>query len=249
MKLFTRSIKTALKFITATATTLALSIPSYANGVFRPSAFKVKFYEIGLRNSATAERTPIFLSTDGTTLDLSNTKDHIDSLSAGQRTPALGSWDQVYALLSNTITASGNDGTCFIENGATDTDNDGRWEIVTAVAANAGEGSYTEPSYGDGGFLGPNDPSVTSNVNGTPVTSLKQWLVSSSNPTPGGGGAINRMLFIGTPAQPVVVTDGPKKVTYYVDVNEALRMVDGTGNNQGCAAVRSNIIRFNIGIE
>jgi hypothetical protein len=222
------------------STSIATLLPARADGIFRPTAFKVTFYEIGLRNSVTGARNPIFQSNSGTQVDLSQPSTL--TLISGSR-PTNGTWDQAYALFSNSIILGGTDGNgCFIQSGATDTDNDGTFEIVTNNAALSGLATTTESSFG--GSLGPGTPSVTSAVNGSAVTNLESYLVSSSNPTPGGGGSINRFLFIGTIGNPVTITDqSTGTVTYIIDTSRALE------TSGGCTRVSYSNTGFNISIE
>lgn len=227
--------------LTALASLALLSgAPSLADGIFRPTAFKVTFYEIGLRDSASGTRNPVFQNASGIQADLSSAKT-LD-LASGV-TPSAGTWDQLYALVGNTIVLGGGDGTgCFIRSGASDTDTDGTFEIVTNNAALSGEGTTIEPSFG--GSLGPNTPAVTTNVNGSAVTGFTQYLVSSSNPLPGGGGTIDRFLFVGTLGSPVTIKDKVKgTIIYTVDTSQALQI---TG---GCGSVNYANTKFNMSVE
>jgi hypothetical protein len=231
----------ALRFAITSLLAIGISSTAKADGIFRPTSFKVTFYEIGLRNSSTGARNPIFQSNDGRQVNLSNPA--TINLANGGR-PQSGSWDQAYALFSNTIGLAGTDGAgCYIRGGASDTDSDGSWEIVTNNAALSGEATTTETSFGFG-FLGPGTPAVASSVNGTAVNNLRSYLVSSTNPIPGGGGAIDRFLFIGTLASPVTITDSNSgTINYTVNTSRALE------TSGGCASVSYSNTTFNISIE
>jgi hypothetical protein len=215
------------------------AFPSMA-APFRPSVFKVTFYEIGLRDSTTGERNPVFQNPSGTQVDLSNATTL--NLISGSR-PQSGTWDQLYVLIGNSLTLAGTDGNgCFIQAGATDTDTDGTFEIVTNNPALSGQGTTTESSFG--GSFGPNTPAVATSVNGTAVTSLRQYLVSSTNPVPGGGGTINRFLFIGNLGAAVTTTDSNTgTISYSVDASQALDIA------AGCASVNYANTKFNMSVQ
>ena len=214
--------------------------PAYADGIFRPSSFKVTFYEIGFRDSVTGNRTAIFQNSSGTQVDLSQPTTL--SLITGVR-PQNGTYDQGYALISNSIVLAGTDGNgCYIRAGATASSSNGTFAIVTNNAALRGEGTTTETSWN--GSLGPVTPTVTSTVNGSAVSSLSNYLVSSTNPTPNGGGTINRFLFLGALAKPVIISDSNSgTVTYTVDTSRALEI------GLGCGAVFYTGTKFNISVE
>ena len=223
----------------------ALSIdPSsaFADGIFRPSKFKVTFYQIGLRQSSTGVLNPILDSGTGVEVDLSNPGDSL-SLASGKE-PRDGKWDQIYALVSNRIKVAGTDGNgCFIRSGAAAAFTNGTSAIVTANAAQSGEATTISEDYGTPGDFGPYTPSITSSVNGTSTSDLKEYLVSSTNPTPNGGGSINRFLYIGS-ISPVTINSGSRgSVIYTIDTSQAGQI---SGN---CGGYSYGNLQFNMSIQ
>jgi len=216
-----------------------------ADGIFRPSTFKITFYEIGIRNSSTGALLPVFKESNGIEYDLSSPNVTFNPPSNFSLVP--GSYDQLYVLTSNVLKISGNDGTCFITGGASQTQNDGDWAVVQTGNAGAGEATITENGFNSGGVydLGPVTPAVSAAVNGTATSTLAQYLVSSSNPVPGGGGTVNRFLFIGGLANSINLdaSTTTKTVGITIDTSQSGRI---TGN---CAVYRFSLTKFALTIK
>jgi len=236
--------KTTFAAIAITSTTLWCQ-PSWSDGIFRPNIFKVRFYQIGLRDSATGALLPVFRDDNGIEYNLSDPNVTFEPPSSFSLTP--GSYDQLYVLTSNTIKVSGNDGVCFTIAGANKTQNDGDWDIVQNGAAGAGEATITESGFNGGGIndKGPVNPAVAAAVNGSPTLNLVQWLVNSNDPTPGGAGVPNRYLFLGAIANPLNIdsTTNPKTVGITIDTSQSGRI---TG---GCAQYRFQLTKFALTIK
>lgn len=234
-----------LKLITAASVCAFSALPlcttkASADGIFRPDTFKVTFYQIGFRNSTTGTLNPVLNSSSGVEADLSNAGSSL-SLASSQ-TPSEGNWDQIYALIKNSIKVSGTDGNgCFIKDGASAIADDGT-AIVTTNSSESGEGTTTSMFYDGAGDFGPYSPDIASSVNGSAVTDLKEYLVSDSNPTPSGGGTINRFLYIGN-ITPITISDGSSgTIIYTIDTSEAGEMHDN------CSKYSFGNLNFNMSV-
>ena len=222
-----------LKFAT-TSSMLSLALFSLgaskavADGIFRPDTFKVTFYEIGLRDSSSGTLNPILDESSGVEVDLSNAGQSL-SLASG-KTPASGQWDQLYVLIKNSFKVSGGDGTgCYIQDGASAIHSNGTTAIVTSNSSQSGEGTSIHNDYGTPGDYGPYSPSITSSVNGSAVSNLKEYLVSSTNPSPNGGGTINRYLYIGDITPVTISSSSGGSVIYTIDTSQAAEISGSCG--------------------
>jgi hypothetical protein len=243
MTTFFKTLISKARIIVLASQLLLFAPTAYADGIITPSTFKIKFYETGLRKSATGETSPIFQSTSGIEIDLSSPETY--SLATAVR-PTADTWDQGYALTSNSVVIAGNDTSgCYIQAGATDADTDGTYEVVTNNAALSGMATITENEFGiDGNAFGPANAAVTATVNGIAATTLTVSLVSSSNLTPGGGGTVNRWMFLGTLADPVEITSNNSgTIIYTIDTSESMQIINT------CSSVDFVNTKFNISIE
>ena len=99
-----KGITTAIGF-----SLLSISNPALADNdlQFRPTKLQAKFYEIGFRNSTSGEFATVFANSSGTDVDLA-TEDGLNTLSSGMSLTNSGTFDQMYILVSNTVSVSGN---------------------------------------------------------------------------------------------------------------------------------------------
>jgi len=195
------------------------------NKNFTPSLFEITFYEIGLRNSQTSARAAIFKNESGAIIDL--------AIPASMRglapnTPfADGNWDQVYTIVSNTQRYAGGEGTgCFIRQGQAIFPRPDMDPLrATKKADLSGTRSATFNSFNPFfKYLGPVRFSSTSDVVGRRLFQQQAWLVSSSNPLPNGGGAIDRILTLGDLPSPITTTPGTQNIEVSFDLTNSFEM-------------------------
>lgn len=210
-------------------TTVNATIPAYADGTFRPTSFKVTFFEVGVQNSATGSRSPIFKNDSGEELDIANP----GALGFSRLTkPSNGTYDQIYVLVSNSVKINGTDGTgCFTRAGASSAVTTGQYLVTTNNAALRGEATTTETGFGAIGQNGPYTPRLIGSLNGA-VTLLTLGLVSSTNPVVGGGGVINRYLYTGNIGNTYKVTDGTTgSIAFHFDTSNGVTFQGGCSNS------------------
>jgi len=232
------STKNLLSLLTLTAVN-AFS-PAYADGTFRPTSFKVTFFEVGVQNSATGSRSPIFRNNSGEELNIANP----GALGFSSLTkPSNGTYDQIYVLVSNSIKINGTDGTgCFTLSGASSGATNGQFSVTTSTEALRGEATTTETGFGAVGQNGPATPLLIGSLNGA-VTSVSIGLVSSTNPVIGGGGVINRYLYTGNIGNTYRVTDSTTgSIAFHFDTS------NGVTFQGGCSKATYGQLRVNLTI-
>ena len=213
---------------------LSISNPALADNdlQFRPTKLQAKFYEIGFRNSTSGEFATVFANSSGTDIDLA-AEDGLNTLSSGMSLSDSGTFDQMYILVSNTVSVSGNPFSgCYVKTVDVSYSN-GDFDIGTTNSALAGTANLTET-----GFSGVADmsnlnsyktnPAVTTTLNGTQTSNLDLYLVNKDTKTPGLGGTINSYLFLGDLANSIDL-DSTKEGTLWVDVDssEAIEVNNG----------------------
>jgi len=238
-----------MKFLKVLSTISALSLGllaldshrANADGIFRPTTFKVTFYQIGLRDSVTGTLNPILNNPNGVEVDLSSPGKSL-ALASGER-PSSGQFDQLYVLIENSFNVSGTDGNgCYIRSGSSAIHSGGTTAIVTSNSALSGEGTSIHMDYGSPGNYGPYTPDIMSSVNGNAVTNLKEYLVSSSNPTPNGGGTINRYLYLGDIPSVSIDSTSKGSVIYTIDTSRAGRI------SGSCGGFSFGNVKFNMSV-
>ena len=234
------------KLTTIFALTASNSLnPTHAQVVtatVRPESFKVTFYEVGIQNSITGSRSPIFKNDNGEELDIANP----GALGFSRLTkPSNGTYDQVYVLVKNSVkvNSSNNPGgaaTCFTRGGASSSlaAFPRSYAVTTANPALRGEATTEEIGFGAVGQNGPETPRLIGSLNGS-VRDVTIDLVSSSNPVRNGGGAINRYLYTGIIGATYKVTDSTTgTIAFHFDTSQGLNFLDGcAGTNNGTLKV------------
>lgn len=236
-------MKSSMKsFLSLLAVTAASALtPVYADGTFRPTNFKVTFYEVGVQNSSSGSRSPIFQNTSGEELDIANAGTQLFSRLTK---PANGTYDQIYVLVNNSVKINGADGTgCFTRGGATSAVTSGEYAVTTNNAALRGEATTTETGFGGVGENGPVTPRLIGSINGS-VRTVTLGLVSSTNPVIGGGGTINRYLYTGDIGKTYRITDSTTgTIAFHFDTSSGVTF-QGT-----CARSTYGLLSVNLAIE
>ena len=251
-----KKLRKALKIVAMTISCSMISIcsKSFASDLsFRPDKLETKFYEIGFRNSSTGEFASVFSNSSGVPIDLS-TEGGINTLSSGLGLTSTGTFDQMYVIVSNTVSVSGNPATgCFIKAGDYSY-NDGDFNIGTSNSNLAGIANLTETGFGiqDANQNIPSTytttPAVTTTLNGTQTANLKLYLVNKDTKTPGIGGTINALLFLGDLASEINL-DSSKAGTLWVDVDSSEAMEVDNGNNGDCDNMNWQNTKFGLSVE
>jgi len=229
------------KFLQAFSTAVVLyGAPALADGFFRPSLYEVTFYEAGLQNSQTGERSPIFKNDSGVTIDLAN-PGTLRNLASGASLKA-GSWDQIYSITSNTLSFAGNDGNgCFIRQGEGIAIPGNDPMLATNNPGLAGTRRVTFNSFAPiAPELGPVSTPVTADAGGRPMSNQRAWLVSSSNPVPNGGGTINRILTVGNLASSITTPTDTVLISTTYDLRNSFEITDG------CARFNVDSVKYTI---
>ena len=248
--------KLSLKRIT---TALGFSLLSISNPVladndlqFRPTKLLAKFYEIGFRNSTSGEFATVFANSSGTDIDLA-TDGGLNTLSSGMSLSNSGTFDQMYILVSNTVSVSGNPFSgCYVKTVDVSYTN-GDFNIGTTNSALAGTANLTET-----GFSGVADmsnlnsyktnPAVTTTLNGTQTSNLDLYLVNKDTKTPGLGGTINSYLFLGDLANSIDL-DSTKEGTLWVDVDSSEAIEVNNGKIGTCNTMNWQNTKFGLSVE
>jgi hypothetical protein len=240
--LFADQLKKSLPALFAIAGTAGIAPPgAYADGLFRPTLYRITVFEAGLQNSSTGERTAVFKNDSGVTIDLAD-PGTLRNLASGASLKA-GTWDQIYSITSNTQSYAGSDGTgCHIRQGnATFPAPDNDPLLATNNAGLAGTRTVTFDAFNLAGTdLGPISSPSTADAGGRPISNQRSWLVSSSNPYPNGGGTINRILYLGNLASPITTPVDTVNISSTYDLRNSFQT---TG---GCARFNVDNVKFTI---
>ena len=252
MKIF----KKVLKFA---ATTLSFSFLSISNAAladndlqFRPSKLEAKFYEIGFRNSNSGDFASVFSNSSGTDIDLA-TEGGINNLSSGLNLTNSGEFNQMYILVSNTVSVSGNPFSgCFVKSVDVSYSN-GDFNIGTTNSALAGTANLTETGFSGVADMSSLDtyktnPAVTTTLNGTQTSNLDLYLVNKDTKTPGLGGTINAYLFLGDLATPINL-DASKTGTLWFDVDSSEAIEVNNGELGTCNTMNWQNTKFGLSVE
>ena len=234
---------------------LSISNPALADNdlQFRPTKLQAKFYEIGFRNSTSGEFATVFANSSGTDVDLA-TEGGLNTLSSGMSLTNSGTFDQMYILVSNTVSVSGNPFSgCYIK--TVDVSyTEGDFEIGTTNSALAGTANMTEIGFrgvaADMSNLNSykTNPAVTTTLNGTQTTNLDLYLVNKDTKTPGLGGTINSYLFLGDLANSIDL-DSTKEGTLWVDVDSSEAIEVNNGKIGTCNEMNWENTKFGLSVE
>ena len=119
MKIFKQIFKgttAALSLTLLSTTNIALADNDLQ---FRPEKLETKFYEIGFRNSSSKKLVSVFANSEGIPINLA-TQGGLNTLASGMGLTDSGTFDQMYVLVSNTVSVSGAAYSgCFIKSGNT----------------------------------------------------------------------------------------------------------------------------------
>ena len=249
-----------MKILKLAVTTLSFSFLSISNTAladdfdlqFRPSKLEAKFYEIGFRNSTSGEFVSVFSNSDGTDIDLA-TEGGLNTLSSGLNLTNSGTFDQMYILVSNTVSVSGNPFSgCFIKSADVSYVN-GDFNIGTTNAALAGTANLTENGFDGVADMNNLDtykttPAVTTTVNGTQTSTLVSYLVNKDTKTPGLGGTINAYLFLGDLATSISL-DNTKTGTLWFDIDSSEALEVNNGERGTCNTMNWQNTKFGLSVE
>lgn len=252
-------MKVLKSFLKITATIIGLSFLSSINSslasdlYFRPTKLEAKFYELGFRNSTTGELAAVFSDSSGTSINIA-TEDDINTLSSGLTLNNSGTFDQLYFIISNTVSVEGEPVSgCYIK--STDVSyNDGDFRIGTNNSALAGTANITETGFGmneydkDDSDSYTTIPAVTTSINGTATSNLILYLVNKDTKTPGLGGTINAYLFVGD-LETSINLDSSKSGTLWIDVDASQAMELDNGNNGDCDNMSWQNTKFGLSVE
>ena len=218
-------MKILKKFLSGLAFLISISITtnSYAETIIRPSKLETRFYQMGFRNSSTGEFASVFSSADGQLVDLSS-PNSIQTLAENTQLTNSGTFDQMYVLVSNTVSISGDTSNgCYIKGGNYSYSN-GAIPATTQNSSLSGTAIVTETGFGGVAATTSDldsyktNPAVTSSVNGKAVNNLTLYLVNKTNRNPGSGGPYNRYLYLGDLQTPINLTT-EKKGTLWIDTD------------------------------
>ena len=252
-----KNFKQILKGVTTAVgcSCLAFNCAAFAADVnFRPSKLEAVFYEIGFRNSSSGKFVSVFANSSGVTIDLA-TEGGLNTLSSGLSLNDSGTFDQMYVLLSNTVSVAGEPVTgCYIKSGDFSY-NDGDFNIGTTNSALAGTANLTETGFGmqDANMDVLNSykttPAVTTSLNGTATSNLDLYLVNKDTKTPGLGGTINGLLFLGDLANSINL-DSSKEGTLWVEVDSSEAMqADNASEGAECDNMNWQNTKFGLSVE
>jgi hypothetical protein len=218
----------------------AFSIGSGPSYGFTPDLFEVTFYEIGLTNSSNrALRFKIF--SGNATVDLMSTNTSI--LSSGV-VPTPGTWNEIYVITSNTIRVAGNDGTCYVRTGNASSSENDFTGVSTNNSALAGPANLTWTDFS--GSSGPENPSVSTSLNGTRATSVVIYTTNSGDPAAPTVNNANRFLFAGSGGISVTTNEGSKG---FVQMNFGLSNSMYFANSCGNLSYSNSTYGLSVGEE
>ena len=230
-------------------TTISAIPNSYAETIIRPSKLETKFYEMGFRNSSTGEFASVFSSSDGQAVDLSSSNS-VQTLSENVQLTNSGTFDQMYVLVSNSVSITGETGSgCYIKSGNYSY-NYGDIPATTTNASLSGTAIVTETGFGgsdaNSSFSSTYtvSPAVSSSVNGEAVENLTLYLVNETNKNPGEGGPYNRYLYLGD-LQTSINLSITKKGTLWIDTDTS----ESVSINSGCTSFNWENTKFGLSIE
>ena len=253
MKIF----KQIFKGTTAALSITLLSVTNIAfadNDLqFRPEKLETKFYEIGFRNSSSKKLVSVFANSEGIPINLA-TQGGLNTLASGMGLTDSGTFDQMYVLVSNTVSVSGTAYSgCFIKSGNTSYSN-GDFNIGTNNSALAGTNNLTETGFNgvydvnnDSTYASTN-PAVTTTLNGVQTTNLALYLVDKDRKDPRLGGTINGYLFLGDLATPISL-DSAKEGTLWVDIDSSEAIEVNNGKVGGCNTMNWQNTKFGLSVE
>ena len=228
---------------------LSISNLALADTSFRPSKLEVTFYEMGFRNSSTGAFASIFESSTGQLVDLSSANS-VQTLANNVQVTNSGTFDQIYVLVSNKVSISGDAGNgCYIKAGDYSY-NDGDWGSATTNTSLAGIANATETGFGGAdASVGSLDsrkttPAVTSSVNGEAVNNLTLYLVNGTTRNPGEGGPYNRYLYLGD-MQSSIDLSVTKQGTLWIDADTS----ESVELNTNCTNANWVNTKFGLSIE
>ena len=253
MKIFNQIIKGVTTAVGCSC--LAFNCAAFAADVsFRPSKLEAVFYEIGFRNSNSGKFVSVFANSSGVTIDLA-TEGGLNTLSSGLSLSDSGTFDQMYVLISNTVSVSGEPVTgCFIKSGDFPY-NDGDFNIGSTNSTLAGTANLTETGFGiqDANMNVLNsyktDPAVTTSLNGASTSNIVLYLVNKDTKTPGLGGTINGYLFLGDLASSISL-DSSKEGTLWVEVDSSEAMeADNASAGAECDNMNWQNTKFGLSVE
>ena len=253
MKIFNQIIKGVTTAVGCSC--LAFNCAAFAADVsFRPSKLEAVFYEIGFRNSNSGKFVSVFANSSGVAIDLA-TEGGLNTLSSGLSLSDSGTFDQMYVLISNTVSVSGEPVTgCFIKSGDFPY-NDGDFNIGSTNSVLAGTANLTETGFGmqDANMNVLNsyktDPAVTTSLNGASTSNLVLYLVNKDTKTPGLGGTINGYLFLGDLASSISL-DSSKEGTLWVEVDSSEAMeADNASEGAECDNMNWQNTKFGLSVE
>ena len=251
-------IKQILKGVTTTVgcSFLALNCSVFASDPdvsFRPDKLLAVFYEIGFRNSSSGKFLSVFSNSSGVVIDLA-AEGGLNTLSSGLSLSDSGTFDQMYVLISNTVSVSGGPVTgCYIKSGDF-AYNDGDFNIGTTNSTLAGTANLTETGFGNqdanmsvlNSYSG--NPAVTTSLNGTATSNLVLYLVNKETKTPGLGGTINGYLFLGDLASSINLDDS-KEGTLWVEVDSSDSLEAENVSKGGCDNMNWQNTKFVLSVE
>ncbi len=253
MKIFKQIFKgttTAISFALFSTTNFALADNDLQ---FRPTKLEAKFYEIGFRNSTSGKLVSVFSSSEGVPINLA-TQGGLNTLSSGMGLTDSGTFNQMYVLVSNTVSISGTAYTgCFIKSGDVSYTN-GDFNIGTTNSALAGTANLTETGFNGAYDLNSTstyastNPAVTTTLNGVQTTDLALYLVNKDTKTPGLGGTINGYLFLGSLASEINL-DSAKEGTLWVDVDSSEAVEVNNGKVGTCNTMNWQNTKFGLSVE
>ena len=230
-------------------TTISVIPNSHATTIIRPSKLETKFYEMGFRNSSTGEFASVFSSSDGQAVDLCSSNS-VQTLSENVQLTNSGTFDQMYVLVSNSVSMTGETGSgCYIKSGNYSY-NSGDIPATTTNASLSGTAIVTETGFGgndaNSSILSSYkaNPAVSSSVNGEAVENLTLYLVNETNKNPGEGGPYNRYLYLGD-LQTSINLSITKKGTLWIDTDTS----ESVSINSGCTSFNWENTKFGLSIE
>ena len=240
----------ALSFTVLSTTNIALADNDLQ---FRPEKLETKFYEIGFRNAASGKLVSVFSNSEGIPINLA-TQGGLNTLANGMGLSDSGTFDQMYVLVSNTVSVSGTAYSgCFIKSGDVSYSN-GDFNIGTNNSALAGTTNLTETGFNgvydlsDSDTYTSNNPAVTTTLNGEQTTDLALYLVNKDTKIPGLGGTINSYLFLGSLANEINLDDS-KVGTLWVDIDASEAVEVNNGKVGGCNTMNWQNTKFGLSVE
>ena len=220
---------------------------------FRPEKLETKFYEIGFRNSTSGKLVSVFANSEGVPINLA-TEGGLNTLASGMGLTDSGTFDQMYVLVSNTVSVSGTAYSgCFIKSGNTSYSN-GDFNLGTTNSTLAGTNNLTETGFNgvadmdNTSTYASTNPAVTTTLNGIQTTNLALYLVNKDTKTPGLGGTINGYLFLGNLANEISL-DSTKEGTLWVDIDSSEAIEVNNGKVGGCNTMNWQNTKFGLSVE